>query len=105
MQSHNLFKNKLDSAGNLTGAEATSTNVNPTGRTVYDCLNALYIGFPNTVRTSVRMGNLNTKGKLFIANFTLSHEYNLLLISYIALNILPHSALFCKCFFTISFKK
>ena len=43
----------LDSAGNLTGAQAACASINSLGRAVNDSLNSLYIGLPCSVRTSV----------------------------------------------------
>ena len=39
----------LDSAGNLTGAQAACASINSLGRAVNDSLNSLYIGLPSSV--------------------------------------------------------
>ena len=41
--------------------------------TVDNRLNALDIGLPHSVGTSVGVGNLNTKGNALAANIALSH--------------------------------
>ena len=43
------------------------------GSTVNDSLDALDVGLPCTVGTSVGVGNLNTKGHALAAKITLSH--------------------------------
>ena len=71
-----LFK-ELDGAFNLVGTEASCTYVHMAGRAVNDCLNALYVGLPGTVRTSVRVRNLDTKRYTLAANITLSQLLHL----------------------------
>ena len=63
----------LHSAGDLAAAEAASAYVNVLGAAVYDGLDALHIGLPCTVGTSVGMGNLNTKGYALVAKLTFCH--------------------------------
>ena len=63
-----------DSALHLVGAETSGTNVNMTGSSVYDRLDALDIGLPHSVGTSVGVGNLDTKGHALAANIALSHH-------------------------------
>ena len=48
------------------------------GRAVHNCLNALHIGLPGTIGTSVGMGNLNTESNTLIAKLALSHPLHLL---------------------------
>ena len=43
------------------------------GRTIDDSLHALDVGLPGTIGTTVRVGNLNTKGHTLIANIALCH--------------------------------
>ena len=43
------------------------------GRTVYDGLDALHIGLPCTVASSVGVADLNAKNNALIAEFTLCH--------------------------------
>lgn len=62
---------QLNSTFNLIGTEASCTDVDMAGRTVNDCLHALYVGLPCTVRTSVGMGNLNAKRHTLAANIAL----------------------------------
>ena len=64
---------ELDGTLNLVGAEASGTCVNMAGSSVDDSLDALDVGLPCTVGTSVGMGNLDTKGHALAAKITLSH--------------------------------
>ena len=64
---------ELDGALNLVGAEASGTSVHMAGSTVNDSLDALDVGLPCTVGTSVGVRNLNTKGHALAAKITLSH--------------------------------
>ena len=68
---------KSDRSGNFSGAHATRTDINMTGRTVDNRLDAFYIGLPGTVGTPVRVRDLNTKGHAFAAILALSHPLHL----------------------------
>ena len=61
----------LDSALDLVGTEASSTDVHMARRTVDDSLHTLHIGLPHTVRTSMGVRNLDTKRNTLAANITL----------------------------------
>ena len=50
------------------------------GRIVDDCLNALDVGLPHTIGTSVGVGNSDTKGHALVAKLTLSHPLHLLAV-------------------------
>jgi hypothetical protein len=65
-------------AGNFSAAEAPRTDVNMAVRAVNYCLNTLYITFPSTVGSSVRMAHLNTERNALAAKFTLCHLLHLL---------------------------
>ena len=52
------------------------------GRAVNNCLNALHIGLPGTIGTSVGVGNLNTESNALIAELALSHPLHLLAVAY-----------------------
>ena len=43
------------------------------GRAVHDGLDALHIGLPGTVGSSVGVGDLNAEGNALIAEFALCH--------------------------------
>ena len=58
---------------NLAAAEAPGAHIDVLGSTVDDSLNALYVGLPGTVGSSVRMADLNTKSHALIAKITLCH--------------------------------
>ena len=66
-----------DSALNLVGAEASGTCVNMAGSSVNDSLNALDVGLPCTIGTSVGVRNLDTKGYALTTKITLSHSLHL----------------------------
>ena len=68
---------ELDGALNLVGAEASGTCVNMAGSSSHDSLDALDVGLPCTVGTSVGVGNLDTKGHALAAKITLSHSLHL----------------------------
>ena len=63
----------LHSAGDLAAAQAASADVNMLGRAVHDGLDALHIGLPGTVGSSVGVGDLNTKSHALISEFALCH--------------------------------
>ena len=66
---------ELDSTLDLIGTEASGTSVHMAGSTVNDSLDALDVGLPCTVGTSVRVGNLNAEGHTLTAKITLSHLF------------------------------
>ena len=68
---------KSDGALNLVGAEASGTCVNMAGSSVDHSLNALNVGLPGTVGTSVGVRNLDTKGYALTTKITLSHSLHL----------------------------
>jgi hypothetical protein len=76
------FKIKLHSAGdlifvycadNLAAAQATSADVNMLGASVHDGLDALHIGLPCTVGSSVGVADLDAEGNALITKFALCH--------------------------------
>ena len=71
---------RLDSAGNLAGAEAPSTYVDMAGSTVYNSLYTTDIRLPSPVGTSVGVGNLNPEGDALVAELTFSHPLHLLAV-------------------------
>ena len=64
---------KSDGALNLVGAEASGTSVHMAGSSVNDSLDALDVGLPCTIGTSVGVRDLNTKGYALTTKITLSH--------------------------------
>ena len=64
---------KSDGALNLVGAEASGTSVHMAGSSVNDSLNALDVGLPCTIGTSVGVRDLDTKGYALTTKITLSH--------------------------------
>ena len=64
---------ELDRTLDLIGTEASGTSVHMAGSTVNDSLDALDVGLPCTVGTSVGVGNLDTEGHALAAKITLSH--------------------------------
>ena len=64
---------KSDCALDLIGAEASGTSVHMAGSSVNDSLNALDVGLPCTIGTSVGMGDLDTERYALATKITLSH--------------------------------
>ena len=64
---------KLHSACNLSAAEAASAYVDMLRSTVNDSLNALHIGLPHTIGTSVGMGHLDAESNILVTELTLCH--------------------------------
>ena len=62
-----------DSTLDLIGAEASGTSVHMAGSSVNDSLNALDVGLPCTIGTSVGVGDLDTKGYALTTKIALSH--------------------------------
>jgi hypothetical protein len=74
-----ILKIKLHSAGDLAAAQAASADVNMLGASVHDGLDALHIGLPCTVGSSVGVADLDTKGNALITKFALCHSLKHLL--------------------------
>ncbi len=64
---------KLDSAGYFTRTQATGAGVDVARSTIYNCLHTSNIRFPASVRSSMRMRNLNTESNAFSADIAFSH--------------------------------
>ena len=64
---------RSDGALNLVGAEASGTSVHMAGGPVNDSLDALHVGLPCTVGTSVGGRDLDTEGYALTTKITLSH--------------------------------
>ena len=73
---------KSDGALNLVGAEASGTCVNMAGSSIHDSLDALDVGLPCTIGTSVGVRNLDTKGYALTTKITLSHFLHLPSLKY-----------------------
>ena len=58
---------------NLIGTEASGTSVHMAGGPVNDSLDALHVGLPCTVGTSVGVRDLDTEGYALTTKITLSH--------------------------------
>ena len=80
--SFRVIISELHSAGDLAAAHAASAGVNMLGRAVYDGLDALHIGLPGTVGTTVGVGHLNAENNALVAEFTLGHFAYLLASRY-----------------------
>ena len=92
---------KLDSAGYFTRTQATGAGVDVARCAVDNCLNALYVGFPSSVGSSVRMGNLDSERDVLTADIAFCHvsapPYTTL--NKVNSNILSDSQGKCKLFF------
>ena len=73
LSAYSTSRRKSDSAGYLAGTEAPSTYVDIAGSTFDQSLYTTYIRLPGSIGTTVRVGNLNTKGHTLIANIALCH--------------------------------
>ena len=62
----------------LAGAQASGANIDVAGRTLHDRLDALDIGLPSTVGTTVRVRNLDTKRDALAADLAFCHSWHLL---------------------------
>lgn len=72
---------RIDSAVctlDLAGAQASGANIDVAGRTLHDRFDALDIGLPCTIGTTVRVGDLNTKSDALAADFAFCHSWHLL---------------------------
>ena len=65
---------RLDSARYLTGTQAAGAGVDITGRPVHYRFHSSHVGLPSSVRTSVRMRNLDTESNILATNITFCHE-------------------------------
>ena len=63
----------LDRAGNFARTQATGAGVNTLGRTVYNGLNAFYVGFPHPVGVSLGVGHIVAENELLAADIALCH--------------------------------
>ena len=79
------FYQLSDRAGNLTGTQTAGTNIDMAGRTVDDRLDALDIGLPGTIGTTVRVGNSDTESHALVAKLALCHPLHLLAVVKITL--------------------
>ena len=70
----NFFNLLSHSAGDLTRTEAAGANVHVLRAAVDDRLDALHIGLPGTVGTTVGVGNLNAEGHVLAAEITFCHK-------------------------------
>ena len=68
---------KSDGALDLIGAEASGTSVHMAGSSVNDSLNALDVGLPCTIGTSVGVGDLDTEGYALATKITFRHLLHL----------------------------
>ena len=72
------WQGKSDGPLNLVGTEASGTSVHMARSTIDNRLDALDVGLPGTVGTSVGVGNLNAEGHALATIITLSHSLHLL---------------------------
>ena len=65
---------RSDRAGYLIGTQAPCTDVYMARSTIDNCFDALDIGLPSSVGTSVGMGNFDAERYALAADFALSHS-------------------------------
>ena len=68
---------KSDGPLHLVGTEASGTSVHMAGGPVNDSLDALHVGLPCTVGTSVGVRDLDTEGYALTTKITLRHSLHL----------------------------
>lgn len=68
-----ISQRKSDSPLNLVGTEASGTGVHMAGSSIHDSLNALDVGLPCAVCTSVGVRDFDTKGYALATEIALSH--------------------------------
>ena len=71
---------RSDRALNLVRTQTSCTNIHMARSTVNDRLDALDVGLPCTVGSSVRMGDLNAERNALAADIALCHQLHLLAI-------------------------
>ena len=64
----------LDCTSHLIRTQTTGAGINVARRSVNDCLYTLYIWFPASVGTLMRVGNLNSEGDTFSADVAFCHR-------------------------------
>ena len=67
-------REKSDGPLNLVGTEASGTSVHMARSTIDNRLDALDVGLPGTVGTSVGVGHLDTEGHALATIITLRHS-------------------------------
>ena len=67
-------RQSLDSAGHFAGTQAAGAGVHALGSAVDNSLNALDVGLPSPVGTTMGVGNLNAKGHVLAAEITFCHK-------------------------------
>ena len=70
----------LHGAGHFTGPQAASARIDVTGLTVDDRLDALDIGLPHPIGSTVGVGDLDPERHALAAKITLGHCSNLLAV-------------------------
>ena len=73
MQHRSIYCRELDGPLNLVGTEASGTSVHMARSTIDNRLNALDIGLPGTIGTSVGVGDLDTESHALATVITLRH--------------------------------
>ena len=81
VRTHRAFHHS-DCAGNLTGTQASGTNIYMAGRTINHCLDALDIGLPSAIRAPMGVRDLNAEGNALVAELAFSHPLHLLAAAY-----------------------
>ena len=68
-----IWYNSIKEGIALSAAKATAANMDSLGRAVNERLNCSYVGFPCSVRTSVRVAHLDAEYNTLAAYITLCH--------------------------------
>ena len=70
-----LYRLPSDGPRDLTAAQAASARINVLRGTVDDGLDALDVGLPHAVGTTMRVAHLDTEGNALVTELTLRHAY------------------------------
>ena len=68
----------LHRAGDLAGTEASGADIDMAGRAVHNRLDALHVGLPGAVGTTMGVGDLDAEGDALVAEFAFGHVAYLL---------------------------
>ena len=72
-QTERYIAHRRSGALNFTGTEASGADVDVGGSAIHDRLDALHVGLPRPIGTTMGVGNLNTKGHALTAKVAFSH--------------------------------
>ena len=75
IRSKSYLRFRSDGPRDLAAAQAAGARINVLRGTVDDGLDALDVGLPHTVGTTMRVAHLDTEGNALVTELTLRHAY------------------------------